>query len=336
MLFGLVEPGHSPNATGRGVVVAVAPGLHRARIGRRRRSVKSARGPGLTPSLWAWWDAVIPYWEIPELGPIKPFGLLVAIGVLIGAWYTRKRGAANGITDKEMSEAILWVLVGGFVVAHWVAVIFYFPDRLMAEGPILLLKVWKYLSSVGGFLGAFIGLALWFRKNKKSDWLPFMDSIVEGLVVGWIFGRAACTAVHDHPGKLTDFFLGIHYPDGVRHDLGLYEMLFTLLILLPVTLGMHRLKPPAGSYLAVVSVLYAPLRFFLDFLRKEDGTKSDMRYLGLTPAQYATLALLLAGIYVAVRVWRRQQAPAEGLQPAVSQSESNRRKRNRKRRKKKR
>jgi phosphatidylglycerol:prolipoprotein diacylglycerol transferase len=44
--------------------------------------------------------------------------------------------------------------------------------------------------------------------------------------------------------------------------------------------------------LAYVALLYAPLRFGLDFLRAD-----DVRYAGLTPAQYVMIGLFAAGIF---------------------------------------
>ncbi|MGZ8463727.1 MAG: hypothetical protein ACXWWT_12930, partial [Candidatus Deferrimicrobiaceae bacterium] len=49
---------------------------------------------------------------------------------------------------------------------------------------------------------------------------------------------------------------------------------------------------PAPFFLVVFPLFYVPARFFLDFLRI-----SDARYFGLTPAQYAGIAVFLAAIY---------------------------------------
>jgi len=55
--------------------------------------------------------------------------------------------------------------------------------------------------------------------------------------------------------------------------------------------------------------LYAPLRFFLDFLREVPANGGDVRYAGLTPGQYASIAFTLVGVAVAVRVAKRPEAP---------------------------
>ena len=59
-----------------------------------------------------------------------------------------------------------------------------------------------------------------------------------------------------------------------------------------------------SSAVAVLALLYAPARFFGDFLRNVDLPGADVRYLGLTVGQYGSL--VLAGIaIVATRHLRR-------------------------------
>ena len=46
------------------------------------------------------------------------------------------------------------------------------------------------------------------------------------------------------------------------------------------------------------------MRFGLDFLRESSVNGGDVRYLGLTPGHYASVAMFVAGIVVAIRVAR--------------------------------
>ena len=52
-------------------------------------------------------------------------------------------------------------------------------------------------------------------------------------------------------------------------------------------------KARPGLLAGLVLMLYSPYRFMLDGMRQ-----SDARYLGLTPAHYATIVLFAAGIYL--------------------------------------
>jgi phosphatidylglycerol:prolipoprotein diacylglycerol transferase len=179
--------------------------------------------------------------------------------------------------------------------------IFYYPEQV-ASDPMSLLRLWEGLSSYGGFTGALIGALLWkWRHTTKI--LPYADVTLASFPVGWLFGRLGCSIVHDHPGAMSEAWFAIRYPGGGRYDLGLYEFLLTI----PLVIALSRLTRsarPWGFYIAVVSVTYAPVRFGLDFMRSRDLIGSDPRYGGLTPAQWASIGLFAVGIAFLVKVLR--------------------------------
>ena len=260
---------------------------------------------------------MIPYLSFGPwyIGPftIYPFGIMVGLAILAGAAAAQRRADALGINPKLFSEAVIWVLVGGFVMAHWVSVLLYFPERV-AQDPLELLKLWKGISSFGGFLGGTLSLLLFIYLKKLPFWTT-MDAFAYGLVPGWIFGRAGCSLAHDHPGKCTNFPLAVKFPGwgvscpegyAARHDLGFYEFLFALVLGIAVYF-LHRKKRFTGFTVAFICLSYAPVRFMLDFLRI-----GDRRYLGFTPAQYFSVAILFLGVFIVVR---RMNKPQEEFMP---------------------
>jgi phosphatidylglycerol---prolipoprotein diacylglyceryl transferase len=171
----------------------------------------------------------------------------------------------------------------------------------------VLLGFWNGMSSFGGFAGALLGLGFYYGWSRRP-WLPAADLLAQGLVVGWVFGRLGCTLVHDHIGRPSEFLLAVRFPDGPRHDLGLYELLYTLVVLVPAVVVLNRRPRAPGTSVAVLALLYAPVRFLLDFLRQTDLPGADARYLGLTVAQYGCLVLAGIGIGLLVRIRRRTLA----------------------------
>jgi len=256
--------------------------------------------------------AMIPYVHIPALeiaGPLKiqPFGVLVVAAVATGSWMTRRRARQAGGSDEIAIASLYWCVGTAFVMSHVVEILFYQTHKLIDEGPLTLLKVWDGLSSMGGFFGALLGLWIYFTYvEKRSRWIDYAEYIMQGLAFGWIFGRMGCTVVHDHPGRFSDFFLAVKYPEGARYDLGLYEMLYVATIIFPATLILHHLKPPKGSFIAAVCLLYAPVRFGFDFLRIESASGADPRYFGLTAGHYGALAILLIGLYFVYYAYRHK------------------------------
>jgi phosphatidylglycerol---prolipoprotein diacylglyceryl transferase len=241
---------------------------------------------------------VIPYFDPPQiqLGPlhIHAFGVLVATAVLVGYRVFRRQLAARGLDQLTGDRLFAFIVVGGFVVAHLVDRLVYHP-QLTARDPLSLLRFWEGLSSFGGFVGAIAGAWLFARRRPPGEptaW-PYLDAVAYAFPFGWIFGRAGCFLAYDHPGAPTDYLLGHTYSDGVvRHNLGLEEALFTVVVA-ALFAWLGRRPRPVGFFLGWLPIIYAPFRFALDFWRLK-----DVRYGPFTPGQWGAIALLLLGLWV--------------------------------------
>ncbi len=237
---------------------------------------------------------MIPYFAQPvlHLGPLSlhAFGLLVAAAVLVGSMMTRRRARQTGVPDALVTDLLTWTVVGGFLAGHVLDSIFYYPAETLAN-PLRLLRLWDGLSSFGGFVGGAVGAAAFLaRRHVVGLRWRALDAVAYGFPFGWIFGRLGCFVAYDHPGIPTSLFLGERYVDGVvRHNLGFEEALFTVGIA-GVFFVLGRKPRPAGFFLGLLALLYAPVRFALDGLRIDDA-----RYGGFTPAQYGCFALAAVG-----------------------------------------
>ena len=284
---------------------------------------------------------MIPYIHIPEahIGPlpIHPFGLLVATGVLTGTAMTTRRARTLGWDVNKLNSFVTWMLIAAFLLSHVLDSLFYHWDEVV-KSPLYILKFWEGLSSFGGFVGAAVGIVLWRYvgiengrlrvRPTPQPLLPFADLVLSCLPLGWMFGRAGCASVHDHPGAraAADTFLAVAYPthtgDGVvtklgfieliqghdpRFDLGLLEFFFTVILTVCFALTWRR-RLPLGSYVIATALSYAPVRFAMDFLRNPASENGDTRYAGLTPAQYGCVGLFLIGVWMIfyVRSLRRR------------------------------
>jgi phosphatidylglycerol:prolipoprotein diacylglycerol transferase len=260
---------------------------------------------------------MIPYLQfdnwMPGVGPVKihMFGILVAVGILVGARLTRTRGEELGYKAEQIGSMVTTVLVCGFIFAH-VFDVFAYQTKGPSPSLLDILNPFGGLSSYGGFIGAVGGLFYWCKRNKQPV-MPYADSLGFGLAPGWLFGRLGCFTAHDHPGRLTNFFLAVQYPGGARHDLGLDEALWAFCMTM-LFLVLHKTqgdKPrPLGLYVGLLSTLYGPVRFAFDFLRTTDLPGADPRYFGLTPAQYGSILVTLIGIALLTWTARHRRAAA--------------------------
>src|SRR5438105_6616621 len=237
---------------------------------------------------------LIPYFVVPplHLGPvaIQPFGVLSAAGVWLASWLLLRTARRSAFDPEPVEKLAGWALLGGLVGAHLVHLLFYHPEELRENGPLQLFKIWDGLSSTGGVLGGLVA-SIAFLRHRGLRFAPYADSFALALPPGWAIARLGCFSVHDHPGSLTSFFLAVAFPGGARHDLGLYDALVLTGIAIAIY-ALDRRGALHGRLLAVVALLYGGARFALDFLRAADLPYSDARYGGLTPAQYAAIALI--------------------------------------------
>jgi phosphatidylglycerol:prolipoprotein diacylglycerol transferase len=258
----------------------------------------------------------LPYIDIPDghIGPIPlhPFGVLVATGVLVGSHLAVRRCPRFGLDRKKMESLITWFLVTGFICAHVLDELMYRPKEAL-EHPASLLMIWQGIGSFSGWIGATIGAVAWKYKHKEKI-LPYMEQVAAVFPIAWVFGRTGCSVAHDHIGRLSQSPLAVKFPEGypyhgaTRFDLGLLEMLITI----PIAIGIYifaQKKRPNGAIIGVLSVVYAPIRFGLDSLRATDIREPDARYLGLTPGQWMSVALLVWGVGLLVWVYRKPRAP---------------------------
>jgi phosphatidylglycerol---prolipoprotein diacylglyceryl transferase len=206
----------------------------------------------------------------------------------------------------------------------------------------LPLKIWEGISSYGGFVGGALGFFfyVWW---KRLPMRLFADIVVVGLLPAFSIGRIGCTVVSDHVGAAVDphawySFLAMNYPRDFNMEtvqtlvrahpgtgpmtawnLGLVEFLYLVPVnALVLWLAFRAPTPkqwedghktarrlPTGLLPVFAGLLYAPVRFLLEFLRPNE---TDPRYLGMTFAQWVSIVAFAAAAYVAMRVLRTGKA----------------------------
>ncbi|MFO0559519.1 MAG: prolipoprotein diacylglyceryl transferase family protein [Polyangiales bacterium] len=278
--------------------------------------------------------AYLPYFTIPDghIGPIPlhPFGVLVATGIMVGHRIATKRAEALGLSPEKFESLVFWTVATGIVLSHVLDAIFYHPQQV-AENPLYLFKIWAGLSSFGGFFGAAVGFLVYLRNNPDVDGWRAADAIGYGLPVGWLFGRAGCATVHDHPGRPSTHWLAVDFPaSGVRHfefppgprfDLGVLELLLTPILIVTVILVAKRTMK-RGAVIGALCTVYPFLRFPLDFLRETDTNGGDVRYFGLTPGHFASVGCLLIGLYCLNHARNDKGAPPKPAKSAKPSEKS--------------
>ena len=263
-----------------------------------------------------------PYADLPQsFGFINLFGILIAAGVLLGTWLARKYCERNGLDQDTLQYFGLRLIIWGFIGAHVFNTIFY-DLHAFIEDPWATTKKLG-ISSYGAALSGTIAFFYyaWKLKLEKRRW---GDMAAWGAAGGWLFGRLGCALVHDHVGFKTDSPFGVDFPpmkypwdksdEVIRaHDLGLYEFLLWIALLVMVVLLERWKGRKPGFLMGMLALVYSVPRFFFEFLRPE---VTDPRYAGLTFAQWASIAAFLTGAYLIFgKVKARAEAVDESDEP---------------------
>jgi phosphatidylglycerol:prolipoprotein diacylglycerol transferase len=278
--------------------------------------------------------AAIPYTTFPtiDVGPltIRVFGLLVGIGVVIGAVVAgRYIEARCDLSRDETYRMATRLVIAGVIGARLTYVLTHWED---VESPIDIIAVWEGgLQFSGGFLAAIIfGLPFFRRWDRRTRWVA-LDGYALGLALGLAIGRIGCYAVGEHFGRTTSFFLAVRYDGGstreglgdlyptaadlqangvgtVFHQTALYEFLY-LLVLFGALLLLQRRRPQLATTMTVFCFVYGVCRFWSDSLRV-----NDERIAGLTGAQYFSAGLVLASFWL----WFRKRPSLVGLEAAAA------------------
>lgn len=261
---------------------------------------------------------MIPYFRIDALelfGPlaIQPWGVLVALGFILGTMVCRRYASPRGMDPDAYADIVVWLALGGLVFGHLGHAFFYQWDHYR-ENPLELFKFWDGLSSYGGYIGCTFVAIVFFRRRKLNV-LKFGDILMLGLSFGIFVGRLGCFVVHDHigvevreaPELVQSLFgwLAIEFPAGtaeagrssLRWDGGLLESVNGLVTFSVLALLARKPRFP-GFLLGMAPITYGIGRFFNDFARHSDLATADNRWGPFTPAQWFSLTLVVVGISV--------------------------------------
>jgi phosphatidylglycerol:prolipoprotein diacylglycerol transferase len=266
--------------------------------------------------------ASIPYTTFPdiELGPLtlRTFGLMVALGVLIGARLGSDYGERFGINREDTYRTGTLMVLAGIIGSRltWAA-----THTESIHNPVDVIAIWRGgIQFSGGFIAALIVGMPMFRKWARVQRWHVLNGYAWGLTIGVAIGRIGCYAVGEHFGRQTNFFLGTRFDGDVTnvrepflgdiplekgmvfHNTALYEclLMFGLFIVMTGMILWARRKGTEvlpGTLVAVFMLWAGISRFYTDSLRV-----NDERVAGLTGAQWMSLVMVPYGIYVLVRV----------------------------------
>lgn len=263
-------------------------------------------------------------WRIGGI-TIYTYGVLVAVGVLVGLWVARRQAARLGVdADRVWNLGIYMVLMALVTAKLWLVVLYW---QYYAEHPRELLA-WSTLQSggvfYGGLLGAIVVLVLYCWRQR----LPLLrvgDAFAPGLALGHSIGRLGCFAAGCCWGKPTTLPWAVTFrnplagqlvgtPLGVPlHPTQLYEAvaeLFNFLLLL----WLGRRQQFAGQLFGAYLFLYGVERGTIEFFRN-DPDRTLLFGGAFSLMQVISVLLIGVGVWL---WWRGKLGRAAVVAPVTS------------------
>jgi phosphatidylglycerol---prolipoprotein diacylglyceryl transferase len=246
---------------------------------------------------------MIPYYPQPvvEIAGVKfyAFGALVAMALLSGCWIFLRRVRRQGLDPQFARVFILAVAGVGYFASYLLKIVIFMPLKLL-NAPLAAFSAVLGIYSFGGLAGG-LAVAVWLMRRyaiSPNDRWRYLDNLAFAFTCGWIFGRTGCSLSHDHIGIPATSLLAVRFPGGPRYDLGLLELIFTV-VLAVVFFLLDRRRRPAGLYLGLFFFTYGMFRIYRDTL---EVPKQGLW--GWSPDRLLAVACTLAGAVVLARLWR--------------------------------
>lgn len=210
-------------------------------------------------------------------------------------------------TPVQVDEFLTWATAGVVLGGRLGYVLFYQPERYLAE-PFAIFAVWQGgMSFHGGMLGVALATLVYCRRHGVPLW-GFADRMAVVAPVGLFLGRLANFANGELWGREAPPGLpwAMRFPgagDVLRHPSQLYQAFLEGAVLLAVMVVLSRrdaIRVRAGLLTGAFLVGYAVARTVGEVFRQPDAYLGFL-YAGATMGQLLSLPMLAVGL---VLIWR--------------------------------
>jgi phosphatidylglycerol:prolipoprotein diacylglycerol transferase len=209
---------------------------------------------------------------------IYTFGPLLAAAYMAAFWWMMRQGRREGLDVDELSSLGFWAIAGALVGAKLLMILRDLPDLAGPSGIFSMSVLTSAGDFYGGFIGALIAAALFFRLHPTLPVWRAADVCGPAIALGQAIGRIGCLMAGDDYGRPTDVPWAITFTDpsaatiggaplGVPlHPVQLYESIVCL-VLFAALVRVARRRRFDGEVILSYTLLYAIARFILEFFR---------------------------------------------------------------------
>lgn len=259
---------------------------------------------------------MLPYISI--LGfPLPMYGLLAIVGMLVAVFAATRLAKTNGLPVSDVVFASFYCGIGIIIGAKLMYFITMLPKFIanfdvFLENPFgVLMYVFGGFVFYGGLIGGALGVVIYCRQFKMPL-KPFMEVAAPAIPLMHGIARIGCLCAGCCYGMEYDGIFAITYPDNsYTHEMAgvprfptqLVETVVNLILFICLYIMVKRGKSKDGQALGVYIIVYAIMRFCLEFVR---GDAIRGGFLGLSTSQWISIVLLPLGIWLVLRKSRNK------------------------------
>jgi phosphatidylglycerol:prolipoprotein diacylglycerol transferase len=258
------------------------------------------------------------------------YGVIVMMGVLIGAWIAEREVRRRGENSEVLIDAMVWAVIIGILGAR----LWYVANSTLAGNQSYAQDPWSIirppiagLHIFGGLLFGGLALVIFLKRNGYDTWL-FLDSVAPAALLGQAFGRLGNFINQELYGPPTTLPWGI--PIAANHRLAqfpvsqfpvettrfhptfAYEMILNVLIVLFLLWLSRRYEEElkAGTIFGAWLFLAGLSRTFIEFFRPDQARIGETF---ITYTMAVSFLMAMAGlVMLLIRYGKIQLAAAEG------------------------
>lgn len=249
-------------------------------------------------------------WDLLPGGGIRYYGLAYLLGFVLfylGMCWLFHRGLSE-LSPPEVADLMTWVVGGVLIGGRLGYCLVYAWERTWAD-PLSVVAFWnggiQGMSSHGGMVGVTLAIVLYAWFHQVSTW-RLLDHAALLAPLGLFLGRIANFINGELWGRPTDVPWAVIFPaagDVPRHPSQLYEAFGEGIFLFGVLVAVRRYIPGRGATALAFLVVYALVRFTVEFYREPDAHLGFLA-LGWSMGQWLSLGLLAAAVGIGLVRWR--------------------------------
>lgn len=264
---------------------------------------------------------------------VPTYGVISVLALLVVILLVRRIARLEGRDPSQTTDAMVLTVAVGYVGAR-IFEVFVNWEKYTASPQAAKLLLVSTGVFVGGLIAA-IPFAIWWFRRIRLPYLQGLDIVALVACVADGVGRWGCFASGCCWGTPTDLPWAVTFPELARrmhpdlpavplHPTQIYMSLTSLAILGGLLL-LYRRKRFHGQIIAAYLVVYAIVRFGLEYVR---GDAERGFVLGglLSTSQFVGIGLAAAGVALYVVLDRRHRASGEpDWEPATATAKKKRR-----------